>query len=198
MDVDTDTVGAFSVTFSMTLDDSAAATVFLYHRSIIEQRSFVRLLIFVGSLSATLLCLLLADALTARTAAMAFVVTGIFILVYTQAMWPSAARSTRRQLASLTKGAPADSRRTVSLTDTGVYIEYPLGNSFTLWAGINRPVITDRHFMLFTGTRTAIVVPRRAFPMQETFMTFCNEARRRVDLEIDSQSPPTGGFPVSM
>jgi hypothetical protein len=78
------------VTFDLAANDIAAPSVFFGTKTANDRRWMGRIAMFAGSGSATLACLLAADALSTRTAVTATVMTAVFVLMYTSFLWPRA------------------------------------------------------------------------------------------------------------
>jgi hypothetical protein len=182
------------ITFDLTANDVVAPSVFLGTKTANDRRWMGRIIMFAGSISATMICLLAADALSTRTVAAAATMTAVFVMMYTSLLWPRAGVAARRYAVRQARFPGRDFKRTVTLEPDGLRWESDLSDQLFRWAAFTRLIVTDSHLLLLTSQPAAIVIPRRAFGSVTAFDVFTAMVRNRVMIPLDQ--PPSGGFPV--
>ena len=66
---------------------------------------------------------------------------------------------------------------TVTLSETSLVEKTPITNSEFQWSGIHSVVDARKHFFIFIAANMACVIPKRAFPDQETTHAFFQRAK---------------------
>jgi hypothetical protein len=80
----------------------------------------------------------------------------------------------------------------IAITPEAVLVESRFASGRTVWRGVHQVGATATHVFIFMSTKTAFVVPRRAFVDEDSFEEFIETARhywrnaRETDTEEDS------------
>ncbi len=64
----------------------------------------------------------------------------------------------------------------LELTQVGLQSSSPSGETLTRWAAVKEIVRTDEHVFFFISSKTAFLMPRRAFSDAQEFEAFAREA----------------------
>ncbi len=104
---------------------------------------------------------------------------GMFLVSYLLIILPFIA-ATVGLFTSLVKSPGFYTAHFVQLTEKGLVEETDLGNQFVRWNGIVKLRKSRWSIQVFIAGNMAHIIPRRAFPDQESFENFFKTCRDRV------------------